>query len=66
MLLPAQPQKFTYLSHRQSLARHHAPLLLGKKSTLPAVEDCQRQPSGAVTSGVIRITGINDHDPPEA
>src|SRR5476649_1788056 len=65
MLLPAQPQKLTYLSHRQSLARHLDPLLLGKRSTLPSVEDCQRQPSGAVITGMIKITGIDDHDRPE-
>jgi hypothetical protein len=65
MLLPSQPQKLSYLSHRQSLAWHLDPLLLGKRSTLPSVEDCQRQPNGAVISGMIGITGIDDRDPPE-
>jgi integrase/recombinase XerD len=32
---------------------------------LPSVEDCQRQPNGAVISGMIGITGIDDRDPPE-
>jgi len=65
MLLPSQPQKLSYLSHRQSLAWHIDPSLLGKRSTLPSVEDCQRQPNGAVISGMIGITGISDRDPPE-
>jgi hypothetical protein len=66
MLLPSQPQKLSYLSHRQSLARHLDPLLLGKRSKLPSVEDCQRQPNGAVISGMIRITGIDDRDQTES
>jgi hypothetical protein len=65
MLLPSQPQKLTYLSHRQSLTRHLDPLLLGKGPTLPLVEDCQRQPSGAVISAMIGITGIDDRDQTE-
>jgi hypothetical protein len=65
LLLPSQPQKLAYLSHRQSLAWHLDPLLLGKRSTLPSVEDCQRQPNGAVISGMIGITGTDDRDPPE-
>jgi hypothetical protein len=65
MVLPSQPQNLAYLPHRQSLARHLDPLLLRKESTLPSVEDCQRQPNGNVISGMIRITGISDHDPPE-
>jgi hypothetical protein len=65
MLLPSQPQKLSYLSHRQSLARHLDPLLLGKRSKLPSVEDCQWRPVGAVISGMIGITGIDDRDPPE-
>jgi hypothetical protein len=40
-------------------------LLLGKRSKLPSVEDCQRQPVGAVIPGMIEITGIDDRDPPE-
>ena len=51
MLLPSQPQKLTYLSHRQFLAWHLDPLLLGKRSTLPSVEDCQRKPNASVISG---------------
>jgi hypothetical protein len=65
MLLPSQPQKLSYLSHRQSLAWHLDPLLLGKRSTLPLVEDCQRQPAGVVISGMIAITGISDRDQTE-
>jgi hypothetical protein len=65
MLLPSQPQKLSYLSHRQSLAWHLDPLLLGKRSTLPSVEDCQRQPDDAVISGMIGITGIDDRDQTE-
>jgi hypothetical protein len=65
MLFPSQPQKLTYLSHRQSLAWHLDPLLLSKRSTLPSVEDCQRQPNGAVISEMIGVTGIDDRDPPE-
>jgi hypothetical protein len=62
MVFPSQAQKLAYLSHRQSLTRHLDPLLLGKRSKLPSVEDCQRQPVGAVISSMIRITGIDDHD----
>jgi len=40
-------------------------LLLGKRSTLPSVEDCQRQPKGTAIPGMIGITGIDDSDPPE-
>jgi hypothetical protein len=66
MLLPSQPQKLTYLSHRQSLAWHLDPLLLGKRSTLPSVEDYQRKPSGAVISVISAITGIDDRDQTES
>jgi hypothetical protein len=66
MLLPSQPQQLTYLSHRQSLARHLDPLLLGKRSKLPSVEDRQRRCSAIVTSGMIRITGNGDRDPTES
>jgi hypothetical protein len=41
-------------------------LLLSNGSTLPSVEDRQRQPNGAVISGMIRITGIDDHDQTES
>ena len=41
-----QPQHLTYLPHRQSLTWHLAPLLLGKGSKLPTVEDCQRPARG--------------------
>ena len=41
-LTEPQPQHLAYLPHRQSLARHLDPLLLGKGSTLPVVEDCQQ------------------------
>jgi hypothetical protein len=40
-------------------------LLLGKGSTLPSVEDCQRKRPGAAVTGVIMITGTDDHDPPD-
>jgi hypothetical protein len=60
-----QPQNLAYFPHRHSLARHLDPLLLGKRSTLPSVEYCQRKgPEAAVTS-LIMITGTDDHDPPE-
>jgi hypothetical protein len=65
MVFPSQAQKFAYLSHRQSFTRHRDPLLLGKRSKLPSVEDCQRKPIGTVISGMIRITGMDDQDPPE-
>ena len=41
-LTQPQPQHLTYLPHRQSLAWHLVPLLLGKGPKLPTVEDCQR------------------------
>ena len=41
-LTQPQPQHLTYLPHRQSLTWHLVPLLLGKGSRLPTVEDCQR------------------------
>jgi hypothetical protein len=66
LLLQSQPQKFTYLSHRQSLAWHLDRLLLGKRSKLPSVEDRQRRCSVIVTSAMIRITGIGDRDPTES
>jgi hypothetical protein len=65
MVFPPQPQELAYLSHRQSLTRHLGPLLLGKRSKLPSVEDCQRQSVGDVIPGMIAITGIDDRDPPE-
>jgi hypothetical protein len=40
-------------------------LLLGKRSKLPSVEDCQGRPVGVVISEMIGITGIDDRDPPE-
>jgi hypothetical protein len=40
-------------------------LLLGKRSTLPSVEDCQWRPVGAVISGMIGITGNDDRDQTE-
>jgi hypothetical protein len=61
----SQPQNLTYLPHRQSLARHSDPLLLGKRSTLPSVEDCQRPRSENAISSVTMITGTNDHVPPK-
>jgi hypothetical protein len=41
-------------------------LLLGKRSKLPSVEDCQRQSVGTVISGLIRLTGLEDQEPPES
>jgi hypothetical protein len=64
-VLPSQPQQLAYLSHRHSLTRHLDPLLLGKRSTLPSVEDCQRQTNDTVISGLIAITGISDRDQTE-
>jgi hypothetical protein len=66
MVFPSQAQKLAYLSHRQSLTRHLDPLLLGKRSKLPSVEDRQRRRSAIVTSGMIRITGNGDRDPTES
>ncbi|MGH8257015.1 MAG: hypothetical protein ACRET0_12470 [Steroidobacteraceae bacterium] len=60
-----QPQNLAYLPHRHSLTRHLDPLLLGKGSTLPSVEDCQRERPDAAVTSVIMITGTDDHDPPE-
>jgi len=40
-------------------------LLLGKRSTLPSVEDCQRQTNDTVISDMIAITGISDRDQTE-
>jgi hypothetical protein len=40
-------------------------LLLGKGSTLPSVEDCQRERPGTAVASVIMITGTGDHDPLE-
>jgi hypothetical protein len=60
-----QTQNFTYLPHRHSLARHLVPLLLGKGTTLPSVEDCQQRRPGAAVTSVIMITGMHDHDPPD-
>src|SRR5208337_3814317 len=65
MVLPSQPQNLAYLPHRHSLTRHIDSLLLSNGSTLPSVEDCQRQPYATVISGMIRITGIDDRDRPE-
>ena len=66
MLLPSpEPQKLTYFSHRQSLAWHFDPLLLGKKIEIyPRLKDCQRQPNGAVISrDDQRFTGSVHQDP---
>jgi hypothetical protein len=60
-----QPQNLTYLPHRQSLARHLDPLLLGKGPTLPSVENCQPPRLAAAITSVIMITGLADHDPLE-
>jgi hypothetical protein len=54
------------LSHRQSLARHFDPLLLGKRSKRPSVEDCQRQPTRKTTSGMIRIDRNAHGSPPRS
>ncbi len=37
-----QPQNFSNLPHRQSLARHSGPSLFSKGSALPLVEDCRQ------------------------
>ena len=54
-----------YLPHRQSLARHSRPPLLGKGSGLPLVEDCQQQRPTMTLRITFMITGIGVHDPPE-
>jgi len=64
-LTQPQSQHLTYLPHRQSLTRHLVPLLLGKGSKLPAVEDCQRPTGMPPPPDAIMITGTDDHDPPE-
>jgi hypothetical protein len=62
MVFPSQAQKLAHLSHRQSLTWYLDLLLLGKRSTLPSVEDCQWQSVGAIISAMIGITGIGDQD----
>ena len=52
-----QAQYLTYLPHRQSLARHSDPLLLGKRSNLPVVEDCQRNRPATPLPNAFLITG---------
>jgi hypothetical protein len=50
------------MSCEAALTRHLDPLLLGKRSKLPSVEDCQPQPVGDAISATIAITGIDDRD----
>jgi hypothetical protein len=52
-----QAQYLAYLPHRQSLARHSDPLLLGKGSNLPVVEDCQRSRPATPLPNAFMITG---------
>jgi hypothetical protein len=52
-----QAQYLAYLPHRQSLARHSDPLLLGKRSNLPVVEDCQRNRPATPLPNAFMITG---------
>jgi len=40
-------------------------LLLGKRSTLPSVEDCQWQASNTIISEMIAIAGIDDRNQTE-
>jgi hypothetical protein len=60
-----QAHNLAYLPHRQSLARHSDPLLLGKESNLPVVEDRQRNRPPKVTPSLFMITGFGVHDRPE-
>ena len=62
---PAADVNLAYLSHRQSLSRHLDPLLLGKKSRLPSVEDCQK-PNTTTLIHVIAITGMRDRNQTES
>ena len=55
-LAQPQSQDRAYLPHRQSLAWHAGPSLLGKGPKLPLVEDCQRP-----TSPPPRPGGDHDH-----
>jgi hypothetical protein len=60
-----QAQHFAYFPHRQSLARHSHPSLLGKGWELPLVEDSQQQQPVAACRTVFMITGIGVHDRPD-
>jgi hypothetical protein len=59
-------QHLAYLPHRQSLARHSDPLLLGKGSALPMVEDCRQQRPTVAPQIAFMITGTGVHDRPES
>src|SRR5262252_6079993 len=61
-----QPQNFSDLAHRQSLGWHPIPLLLGKGTSLPSVENCRRRRLLHPHLGLITITRIDDHDRPES
>ncbi len=66
----SQPQRLAYLPHRQSLARHSHPPLLGKGPGLPLVEDCQQhRPTVTLRNALMstgnrcsRSTGTGVHD----
>ena len=65
-LSKSQAQHLAYLPHRQSLARHSHPPLLGKGSGLPLVEDCQQHRPTVAFRAAFMITGIGVHDRPES
>jgi hypothetical protein len=65
-LSKSQAQHLAYLPHRQSLARHSHPPLIGKGSGLPLVEDCQQRRPTVALPAVFMITGIGVHDRPES
>ena len=61
-----QSQNFADLAHRHSLGRHLVPLLFGKGTSLPSVEDCRRRGPLYPYVGLITITKIDDHLRPES
>ena len=65
LMTKSEPQNFSYFPHRHSLTRHFGPLLPGKGSRLPSVENCQQKRSNAAVTTMIMITGTGDQDPLE-
>src|SRR6185437_11194810 len=59
-------KNLAYLPHRQSLSRHPDPPLLAKGSTLPSLEDSQRNRPTIAPNTVFMITGTGVHDPPDS
>jgi len=65
LMTKSEPQNCSYFPHRHSLTRHFGPLLPGKGSRLPSVENCQQKRSNAAVTTMIMITRTGDHDPLE-